>query len=80
MSRFREMRLRYRLIIVVLLALPGGPLLAEETTEPAVSTEGFKMTGMARDTVAKETPAMTFKGMQRQTATRVFKETTEKNQ
>ena len=45
----------------------------------ATPTEGFKMTGMKRDMVVKETEAMAFKGMRRETATRVLTETSKKN-
>lgn len=72
--------MRYRSsYIFILLSLLALPLLAVDGTEPAVSQEGFKMTGMARETLVKETAAMSFMGMGRPTATRVFKETTEKN-
>ena len=73
------MKLMYRFFIAVMILVIGLiPALAVEKSD-ATATEGFKMTGMKRDTVVKETASMTFKGMRRETATRVLKETSKKN-
>ena len=65
-------------VVVLMVAMVLLPAMAAE--KPAASeSEGFRMTGMLRDTVKKETEAMQFKGMRRETATRVLKETTKKN-
>lgn len=69
----------YRYSMFVLLLVSGLlPAYSAETPSVEVS-EGFYMTGMQRDTVKKETEAMTFKGLRRETATRVLKETGNKN-
>ena len=65
-------------LVVLLLAIGQVPVFAAEKPAGSVS-EGFRMTGMQRDTVAKETEAMKFKGLRRETATRVLKETSKQN-
>ena len=68
----------YRYSVVVFMVITGL-LPAMAADKPAASAiEGFHMTGMLRDTVQKETEAMQFKGMRRETPTRVLKETTNK--
>lgn len=61
---------------VLAVSLSSAYAVEESGSTPS---EGFHMTGMKRDMVTKETEAMTFKGMRRETATRVFKETSKKN-
>lgn len=66
------------IIVTVVLLISHLPAFAAENPG-ATSTDGFVMTGMQRETVTKETEALKFKGMRRETAKRVLKETSKKN-